>query len=158
MVHFHVTLLDEASPMMGRLGESPNTLQVNRNALAEMSVPGSGISEIPPKYRVANHHAIFQKHCCDPRYYPAQMWNMVATIYELSMLQKYPMKSTSPPGSADVLPLPQSTWDEWGVHSTLEPWQVVFDWVDLIPTTGLSSMPLQSVTSGLPHPVELLQL
>jgi len=74
-----------------------------------MSRSGIGKAEIPPKYQVAIHHAIVQKHFCDPRSLPTVMRNMLAAIYLPSMLQKHPAKFTSPPGCSVVLALSQST-------------------------------------------------
>jgi len=158
VVHFHFSLLEAASLLMRHLGQVQDTLQGPWRALAKMSLSAIGKSEIPPKYQVDIHRAIVQKHCCDPWCLPTLTRDMLAAIHEPYMLQKHPVRSTSPPGSSDVLALPQSTWDQWGVLSPLVSGWVVFHWRVSILTTAWSSMALQSGSSGAPHPVELLRL
>ena len=112
VVHFCLSLLEGASHLMRHLGQVPDTLQVCRQAFAKLSLSAIEESEIPRRYWVANHRAIIQKHCCDPRRLPTLTRNMLAAIYEPSMLQKHPANCTSPPESFDVLALPQSTRDQ----------------------------------------------
>jgi len=135
VVHFLFSLLEGAFLLMRRLGQVPDTLQVPSQAFPQMNLSAFRKLESPPKYQVASHHAIFQKHCCDPRCLPTLTRNMLATIYEPSMLQKHPVECTSPPGSSDVLALPQFTRDQYGVHSPSVSGQVVCHWPVSMVTT-----------------------
>jgi len=110
----------------------------------------------PPKYQVPIHRTIVQKGRCHPQCLPTLTKNMQAAIDELSMLLKYHVKCISPPGPSVLLTRPQSTWDQTGVHSPSVSALVVFHWQVSILTSSLSSRTLQSVSSGAPHPVELL--
>jgi len=58
-VHFSFSLLEGASLLIRRLGQVRDTLQIPSQALAKMSLWAIGKSEIPPRYQVAIHHAIF---------------------------------------------------------------------------------------------------
>ena len=111
-VHFRFSLLEGVSLLMHRPGQVRDTLHVLCQALAKMSPSANGKSEIPPKDGVAIHRAIVETHRCDPRSLPTLMRNMLAAIYEPSMLPKHPAKCISPPGSSDVLAHPQSTRDQ----------------------------------------------
>jgi len=82
--------------------------------------------------------------------------SMLAAIYGPFILLKHPAKCISPPESSVLLARPQSTRDQWDVHSLSVSERVVFHWVVSITTTSLSSMALESVSSGAPHPVEIL--
>jgi len=101
-VHFHFSFQERASLLMHRLRQVRDTLQVPWQALAQMSFSAIRKSEIPPRYRVAIHRAMVQKHHCDPRCLPTFMRNMLAAIHEPSMLQKHPAKYTTSPWSSDV--------------------------------------------------------
>jgi len=157
-VHFRFSLLEGASLLMRRLGQVQDTLQVPWQALVTMSLPAIRKSKIPPNYWVAIHRAIDQTHCCNPLCLPTLTGTMLASIYEPSMLQKHPAKCTSPPGSSDVLVPPQSTPDQWGVHSLLVSRRVVFHWRVSILLTTWSCMASDSESSGALHAVELLHL
>jgi len=157
-VHCCFSLLAGTSLLMRHLGQVRDTLQVPWHALSKMSRSAMRKSEVPPKYRVASHCAIVQKQRCDPQCLPTLTRNMLTAICEPCMLQKHPARCTSPPGSSDVLGLPQSTRDQWGVHSPSVSRRVVFDWRVSILTTAWPSMALQSESSSVLHPVEFLHL
>jgi hypothetical protein len=107
---------------------------------------------------VAIHCTIVQKHCCYPWCLPTLTTTMLTAIYKPSTVQKHPAKCTSPPGSSDALAFPQTTRNQWGVHSALVSRWVNFRWWVSILTTAWSSIALPSESPGTLHPVELFHL
>jgi len=156
-VHFHICHVPDGVPLLfchpGQVWDTP---QVRWQALAERSLSAIRKLENPPKYRVAIHRTIVQKSCSHPLCLLALTKNMLVTIYKPSMLLKHHAKFISPQESLVLLAHPQCNRDQWGVHSASVSERVVFHCLVSILTTSLSSMTLQSVSSGAPHPVELL--
>jgi len=84
--HFRVSLILEGAPLlMGRLRQVRDTLQVCRQALAEISLSSIVKSVNAPKYQVPIHCNIVHKYHCDPPYPPTLTKDMQATIDEPSM-------------------------------------------------------------------------
>jgi len=86
------------------------------------------------------------------------MNNIPASIYVPSMLLKHLVKCTFHQRLSVLFALPQSSCDQWGVHSSSFTEQVVLPRLGLILTTFLSFKPLQSVSASTPYPVEHLHL
>jgi len=153
--HFYL-VLEEAPLLIGRPGQVRDTPQVSSQPLIEISLSAIGKLENQPKNWVAIHRTIVPQRHCHSRCLPALMSNILDTIYIPSMLLKYPVKCISPQESSAMLARPRSTQNEYGVYCPLLSEQVVFHWLVLIPTTWWSCKGMQSVSSGAPHPVDLL--
>jgi len=82
-------------------------------------------------------------------------YDMLATIYEPSMLQKHSVKCMSLLESIVLLALPQSTRDRRGLHYPSITGSKKLHWLVSIPTTSSSSKAFESVSPGAAHPVEL---
>jgi len=88
-----------------------------RLALAEMSISAIRESETTPNYWLAMHSTIVQKYRSVPQLLPMLIKNMLAAIYDSSMLLEHPVKCISSPRSSVFLAHSRSTWDQSGVHS-----------------------------------------
>ena len=118
-VNVHFCYVREGAPrMIPRQGQYQDTPLVYCQPWEEISLSVIGKWKNQPKHRVAIHRTIVQKRRWDPWCLPTVTRNMLATIYEPSMLQKHPMKCISPQESSVVLALSQSTQDQWGVNCT----------------------------------------
>lgn len=125
-----------------------DTPPVSWQPLADMSLPAISKSVKPPKYRVAIHSTIGQRSHWEPQCLPALMKNVLTAIDELSIFLIHHMKCISPPGSAALLALSQSTGDQWGVQCPSVSERVVFHLRSSILTTSVLLKALESESSS----------
>ena len=84
--------------------------------------------------------------------------DMPAAICGLFMLLKHLVKHIFPQPSSVLHTIPQSTWDQQGVHSALVSKPMVFYWQVLMRTTSWSCRVLESMSFSVQHPLVLLCL
>jgi len=128
-----------------------DTPQVCWLALATMCLTAIEKLGNQPKYGVAIHRTIVQKHRSDPRCSPIPMRAMPAAIYIPSTLPKHPVMWMSPQGSSGELALLQSIRDQHGVHSLSVPEQIVSHSRLSFLTTSWSSGALQFGSYAVRH-------
>jgi len=131
-----------------------DTPQVHWEVLEEMCHSSIGKSDNPPYYRVAMHLTIAQKCGSGLRCLPILLSNRPAAIYVRSTLLKHHVKCIFPQGSFAKLALPQSIWDQRGVHSPLLSEQLVFHSQVSIQVTSWLPRAFQFGSSRVPHRVE----
>jgi len=80
-VYIHFCSVSDGAPIFVPCsGQVRDTLQVCFHTMAGMSLWAIELFKNPPKYPVAIHRTIVQKHCCDPQCLPTLTRDMLATI------------------------------------------------------------------------------